>query len=285
MEKPDSQEADSQIIAAAGDEPPAGSLPLPCVSDRWAAAGYAVAGLLGAVASLFTVMSRQDPNAGSFTSSTGDITVSTTASFDAWGWMVVSSIPPVLPAGGMGVSSSEIPGGPSYGIVLCAAAVVLLTAAISTAFPGRFGLPRLLRGLGPVGAGILAGVAACQLLTFSSFSRPIAPPGASGPIETASPTWQLGPCSWITVAAALAAAATWLFAQYHSNTGRSLLTDVQSLSSGPGFPAPADPTDLAPLDAPRTLPPTPGGIDQDPPIELNGDPDAAFRRPAQRHQG
>jgi len=284
VEQPDSQEADNSIIAAAGDYQGVGSPLLPRVSDRWAAAGWTVAGLLGAAASLFTVMSMQDPYAGSSGSSAGDITVySTTVSFDAWGRSVVSSATSGSPAGAIGASSFEVPGGPRYGIVLCAAAVVLLAAAISMAFPGRFGLPRLLSGLGPVGAGILAGVAACQLLAFSAYSRPFTPPGVSKPIVSPS-TWQLGPCPWITVAAALAGAATWLFAQYHSNAGRSLLSHAQPRSSDPDHPTPAD---LASFDARRTLPPIPGGIDREPRLEepaqdpqVSSDPHAAFRRPA-----
>lgn len=293
MKQSNSQVSDAQFSAGAGGEHLAGSPPLPYVSGRWVAAGWAVAGLSGAAASLFTVMSLHTSNAGMSSGPTSaDFTVySTETSFDAWGRTVdVSSVTSgsPTPSGGMDASTLTFRGGPIYGIVLCAAAVMLLVAAISTVFPGRFGLPRLLRGLGPVGAGVLVGVAACQALAFSASSQPFTRGGVFLPLPGPPDSYQLGPCPWITLAAALLAVTTWLVGQHHSSTRRSVLGDAQLQSIGPGRPE--APTEPAPLVAPQTPGRTPGGggsaepeprleqqLPQDP--QLTGDSGRIFRRP------
>lgn len=294
MEQPDALDADAHVIAGLGDVQ-AEVGPLPSVSVWWAAAGWMVAGVLGAAASLFMVMSRQDPYVGSSSSGAGDVTVySATESFDAWGrGSLVRSPTTGSATSGTGASVLDAAGGPSYGIVLCAAAVLLLVAAISIALPGRVRLPNLLQGLGPVGAGALAGVAACQFLSFFAASRPFTVAGLPAPIGSSS-TWQLGACPWITLAAAVVAVTTWFLAQY-SNARRVSLTAAQPPSTGPMQPAPGDPTGQAPLDA-LGLPPLkrasrdpeprlaerPADLQDPPPA---GDALAAFRRPQQQRDG
>lgn len=295
MEQPDELGADAHVFAGLGDVQ-AEVGPLPSVLVWWAAAGWMVAGVLGAAASLFMVMSRQDPYVGSSSSGAGDVTAySATESFDAWGrGSLVRSPTTGSITGGVGASVLDAAGGPSYGIVLCAAAVALLVAAISTTFHGRFRLPNLLQGLGPVGAGVMAGVAACQFLAFFAYSRPLTVAGLPAPIELPSSTWRLGACPWITFAAAVVAVTTWFLAQY-SNARRVSLTDVQPRSTGPTQPPPADPTEQAPLDALGLPPLKRASGDQEPrlgerPADLqdpppSGDALAAFRRPQQQRDG
>lgn len=101
--------------------------------------------------------------------------------------------------------------------------IVLFAVAVASAFPGRFGVPSWAPALGPVAAGMLAGVGVCQLLTFEAASHPpnsgVAIPGV---------TWMLGPSPLIVVVGAAVALATWMLTM--RLTGRAATPGIRERS-------------------------------------------------------
>ena len=173
------------------------------------AIGWAAATLLVGAACLFPVVVQRAPALGGAGFSPGDsITAVAITRLDVWGGTATTVDPPSAALG------FQVPGGPNYGIPLLVCAVLLAAAALSTAFPGRFGPSRLLELGAPVAGGALAGVAAVQFLAFQAAARSSAEAGADVVTAVPTPQWHLGPSPWLLTAGALVAVITWVLARH-----------------------------------------------------------------------
>jgi hypothetical protein len=180
------------------------------------AIGWAAATLLGGAACLFPVIVQRAPALGGAGYSPGDsITAVAITRLDVWG--------------------------------VCA--VLLAAAALSTAFPGRFGPSWLLELGAPVAGGALAGIAAAQLLAFQATARSSAEAGADVVTAVPRPQWQLGPSPWLLTAGALVAVITGVLARRDQSAEPAIRPRA---ADGPGPPQLPGRPDALP--ATRSLP-------------------------------
>lgn len=224
--------------------------------ERWAGAGWALATALSAASLSFPVFERRAPLVSNL--DPGQPTAYAVTTFDAWGGSDTVTI-------GAGLSF-QIPGGPNYAVAVLPALVVLMAAAVATAFRGGRRRPALVAALtsvgGPVASGALGAIAVCQLLAYGALLRPSPPGGVYGGGEL-RPEGELGWGVWLLAAGAVVAVGSAL----------RLLAPRGSGTAAPTAGTGTDPVPLEPLGPAPSVP-----VDPQPAPAAHPDP-AIFRRP------